>query len=140
VAAAAELGQEQRDVEGAGQDSSRPVGRWRGSEWHVSEGSGARLHGGGLRGYDGEVRCTGGRRLLGGRRGKVGKAGTWAGSGEAGEEATRGSDQGSAEAAGRRTWPGSGGGMRQRRNRGGRERGRRRRTQLQFQRNTGTLL
>jgi hypothetical protein len=122
VVAAAELGQEQRDVEGAGQDSSRPVGRRRGSEWHMSEGSGAGLHGGGLRGCNGEVRCTGGRRLSSGRRGKVGKAGARAGSGGAGEEATRGSDQGSAEAAGRRTWPGSGNGVRQRRNRGGRER------------------
>jgi hypothetical protein len=44
--------------------------------------------------------------------------------------AARGSGQSSAEAAGRRTWPGSGGGVRQRRNRGGRERGRRRGTRL----------
>jgi hypothetical protein len=71
VAAAPELGQEQRDVEDAGQDSTRPVGWRRGSEWHVGEGSGAGLHGGGLRSSDGEVRCTSGRRLSGGqRRGK----------------------------------------------------------------------
>jgi hypothetical protein len=68
VAAVVELGQEQRNVEDAGQDSTRPVGRRRGSEWHVGEGSGAGLHDGGLRSSDGEVRCTGGRRLSGGQR------------------------------------------------------------------------
>jgi hypothetical protein len=41
-------------------------------------------------------------------------------------------DQGGAEAAGQRTWPSRGGGVRQRRNRGEGERGRRRRTQMQF--------
>jgi hypothetical protein len=68
VAAAVELGQEQRDVEDAGQDSTRPVGWRRSSEWHVGEGSGAGLHDGGLRNSDGEVRCTGGRKLSGGQR------------------------------------------------------------------------
>jgi hypothetical protein len=68
VAAAAELGQEQRDVEDAEQDSTRPVGRRRGSEWHMGKGSGIGLHGGGLRSSDGEVRCTVGRRLSGGQR------------------------------------------------------------------------
>jgi hypothetical protein len=68
VAATAELGQEQCDVEDAGQDSTRLVGRRRGSEWHVGEGSGAGLHGGGLRGSDGEVCCTGVREHTGRRR------------------------------------------------------------------------
>jgi hypothetical protein len=55
-----------------------------------------------------------------------------AGSGKAAASggAARGSGQSSAGAAGRRTWPGSGGGVRQRKNRGGRERGRRRGTRL----------
>jgi hypothetical protein len=68
VATTAELRQEQRDVEDAGQDSTRPVGRRRGSEWHVGKGSGAGLQGSGLRSSDGEVHCTGGRRLSGGQR------------------------------------------------------------------------
>jgi hypothetical protein len=68
VAAAAELRQELCDVEDAEQDSTRSVGRRRGSEWHVGEGSGAGLHGGGLRSSDGEVRCTGGRGHSGRRR------------------------------------------------------------------------
>jgi hypothetical protein len=51
-----------------GQDSTRLVGRRRGSELYVGEGSGAGLHGGGLWSSDGEVRCTGGRRLSGGQR------------------------------------------------------------------------
>jgi hypothetical protein len=68
VAAATELGQEQRDVEDAGQDSTRSVGRRRGREWHVGEGSGAGLPGGGLCSSDGEVRCTDGRGHSGRRR------------------------------------------------------------------------
>jgi hypothetical protein len=57
----------------------------------------------------------------------AGKVGARAGSGRASEEAARGSDLGSAEAAGRHTWLGGAGGVRQRRNRGEGERGRRRR-------------
>jgi hypothetical protein len=51
-----------------------------------------------------------------------GEAGARPVSGGASGEAARGTDQGSAEAAGRRTWPDSGGGVRQRRSKGGRER------------------
>jgi hypothetical protein len=102
VAAAAELGHEPRDVEDAGQDSTRPVRRRRGSEWHVGEGSGAGLHSGGLCSSDGEVRCTGGRKFSGGSgwRGKVWRAGARAGSGGARTEATRAQAQRGAGAAG----------------------------------------
>jgi hypothetical protein len=89
-------------VEDAGQDSTRPVGRRRGSEWHVGEGSSAGLHGGGLCSSNSEVHCTGGRRLSGGNgwRGKVGRAGARAGSGRARTEATRAQVQRGAGAAG----------------------------------------
>jgi hypothetical protein len=68
VPATAELGLEQRDVEDAGQDSTRSVGRRRGSEWDVGDGSGAGLHGSGLCSSDSEVRCTNGRGHSGRRR------------------------------------------------------------------------
>jgi hypothetical protein len=141
VAAAAELGLEQRDVEDAGEDSTRLVWRRQGSEWHVGEGSGAGLHGGGLR--SSTVACAavmarcaalaaGGTRQAASGVARRGEAGARPVSGGTSGETARGSDQGSAEAAGRRTGLGSGGGVQQRRSRGGRERGRRRRTQMQF--------
>jgi hypothetical protein len=91
----------------------------------VGEGSSAGLHSGGLRGSDGEVCCTGGREHTGRRRA------TW----PSGERSARGREaagqrperhvhgrRGLRERQRRRTWPGSGGGVWQRRNRGGRER------------------
>jgi hypothetical protein len=53
VKIAAELGQKQCDVENAEQDSTRSVGRRRGSEWHVGLSGGKRWCG---------RRCDGERR------------------------------------------------------------------------------
>jgi hypothetical protein len=93
----------------------------------VGEGSGAGLHSGGLRSSDGEVCCIGGREHTGRRQA------TW----PSGERSARGQEaagqrperhvhgcRGVRERQRRRTWPGSGGGMRRRRNKGGREGGR----------------
>jgi hypothetical protein len=101
----------------------------------VGEGSGAGLHSGGLRSSDGEVCCIGGREHTGRRRA------TW----PSGERSARGQEaagqrperhvhgwRGVRERQRRRTWPGSGGGVRQRRNRGGREGGRRRGPKCNF--------
>jgi hypothetical protein len=82
-------------------------------------------------GFGGALGCVAAARL---RRPDVARRGEDSGGGAAvGGRVGRRID-------GRRTWPGSGGGVRQKRSTGGRERGRRKRTQTQFQRKVGTLL
>jgi hypothetical protein len=123
----------------------RPDVEWRGDDsgWGTGGGrkkramrgrdeSSAGLHSGGLRGSDGEMLHR--RQRAHGQAAdgvaKRGEANAGPVSGEASGEAARGSVQGGAEAAGWRTWPTNGGGVRQRGNRGGRERGRRRGTEV----------
>jgi hypothetical protein len=83
-------------VEDAEQDSTRSVGRWRGSEWHVGLSGGRRWHG---RCCDGERRRNT-ARAGGGGVARQGKASARAGSSGAETGASRARAQRGAGAAG----------------------------------------
>jgi hypothetical protein len=129
VAAAAELGQELCDVETA-QAGQHEVGRaaaqLRDDAWDVRRQEVARKT---LR-RRAAVMCSSGRR----RATWPSEEGPARGRKAAGQRSGRHmhARRGLREQQRRRTCPNSGGGVWQRRNRGGRERGRRRRTQMQF--------